>query len=139
MIDFDYFYSQWVGSGGESDHNPVFLKILNRGIKLNGPFKFKPHWLESDELVKLLNETWVVYSDNLQASPANQFSSNLKRIKDVSIAWSLKKKEMEFRALVEIEIMLSVFSHKCGFGFSSEEDKAVLIDSESCKRKILLD
>ena len=52
----------------------------------------------------------MVYSDNLQASPANQFSSNLKRIKDVSIAWSVKKKEMDFRALVEIEIMLFVFT-----------------------------
>ena len=72
-----------MGSGDESDHHSVFLKILNRGIKLNSPFKFNPHWLESDELVKLLHETWVVYSNNLQASPANQFSTNLKRIKDV--------------------------------------------------------
>ena len=128
-----------MGSGGDSDHQPIFLQILNRGIQLKSPFKFNPHWLESDELVKLLHETWVVYSDNLQASPANQFSSNLKRIKDVSIAWFVKKKEMEFRALVEIEIMLSVISHKCGFGFSTDEDKAVLIDLESQKRKILLD
>ena len=59
--------------------------------------------------------------------------NSLKRIKDVSIAWSVKKKEMEFKALVEIEIMLSVFSHKFGFGFSSDEDKGALIDLESRK------
>ena len=63
--------------------------------------------------------------------PCYSFASNLKRIKDVSIAWSVKKKEMEFKYLVEIEIFLTVFSHKIGFGFSSDEDKATLIDLES--------
>ena len=24
MLDFHYFFSQWVGSGGESDHHPIF-------------------------------------------------------------------------------------------------------------------
>ena len=40
---------------------------------------------------------------------------------------------------MEIEILISAFSHNIGFGFSSEEDKAGLIDLESRKRKILLD
>ena len=35
--------------------------------------------------------------------------------------------------------MLSVFSHKFGFGFSSVEDKEALIILESRKRKILLE
>ena len=72
-----------MGRGGESDQHLVYLKILNRGIQLNSPFKFNPHWLENEELAKLLHETWVVYSDNLLASPATHFASNLKRIKDV--------------------------------------------------------
>ena len=139
MLDFDYFYSQWVGSGGESDHNPIFLKILNRGIKLISPFKFNPHWLESDELVKLLNETWVVYSDNLQTSPTNQFYSNLKRNKDVSIAWSVKKSVVENKDLVAIESLLIESFNKLGFGFSSEQDKSYLVDLETRKRKILYD
>ena len=80
-----------MGSGGESDHQPVFLQILNRGIQLKIPFKFNPHWLENDELVKYLIETWVDYSYNLHVSPTTHFYSNLKRFKDVSIAWSVKK------------------------------------------------
>ena len=59
MLDFDYFYSQWVGSGGDSDHQPVFLRILKRGIQLKSPFKFNPHCLENDDLVKSLKESWV--------------------------------------------------------------------------------
>ena len=73
------------------------------------PFNSNPHWLENDGLVKSLKDSWVAYSDNLHDSPASHFASNLKRIKDVSIAWSIKKKEMEFKDLVEIEIMLIFF------------------------------
>ena len=128
-----------MGSDGDSDHQPVFLQILNRGIQMKSPFKFNAHWLVNDYLVKSLKESWVVYTDNLHVSPASHFASNLKRIKEVSISLSVMKKEMEFKDLVEIEIMLSIFSHKFGFGFSSDEDKAALIDLESQKRKILLD
>ena len=131
MLDFDYFYRQWVGSGGDSDHQPIFLQIMNRGIHMRSPFKFNAHWLENDDLVKSLKDSWVAYSDNLHDSLASHFASNLKIIKDVSISWSVKKKEMEFKELVEIEIMLTVFSHKFGFGFSSDEDKVVLIELES--------
>ena len=67
---------------------------------MRSPFKFNAHWLVNDYLVKSLKESWVTYSDNLHVSPASHISSNLKRIKDVSIAWSVKKKEMEFKDLV---------------------------------------
>ena len=106
---------------------------------MKSPFNFNPHWLEHDDLVKTLKDYWVDYSDNLHVSLASHFASNLKRIKDVSIAWSIKKKEIEYKELVEFEILIIVFSHKFGFGFSSDEDKAALIDLESRKRKILLD
>ena len=139
MLDFDYFYRQWVGSGGESDHHPVFFQISNRGAQLKTPFKFNPHCLENEDLVNTLKAYWVVYDDNLLESPASQLISNIKRIKEVSIAWYVKKKESEFKDLVEIEIMLSVFSHKFGFGFSSVEDKEALIILEARKRKILLE
>ena len=98
---------------------------------MRSPFKFNAHWLVNDDLVKLLKESWVVYTDNLHVSPASHFASNLKCIKDVSISWFVLKKEVEFKYLVEIEIMLTVLSHKIGFDFSSKEDKASLIELES--------
>ena len=109
LLDLDYFYHHWVGSGGDSDHQPVFLQILNRGIQMRSPFKFNAHWLVHDYLVKSLKESWVVYSDNLHVSPTSHFASNIKLIKDVSIAWSVKKKEIEYKELVEIEILITVF------------------------------
>ena len=106
---------------------------------MRSPFKFNSHWLENDDLVKLLKGSWVVFTDNFHVSPASHFASNLKRIKDVSISWSVKKKEMELKDLVQIENFLSAFSLRTGFGFYSEENKADLINLESRKRKILLD
>ena len=44
----------------------------------------------------------MAYSDNLHDSPASHFVSNLKRI-NVSIAWSVKKKEIEYKELVELK------------------------------------
>ena len=74
-----------MGSGGDSDHQPVFLQILNKGIQLKSPFKFNPHWLENDELVKTLKDTWVAYYDNIHDTHASHFVSNLKSLKEVSI------------------------------------------------------
>ena len=78
-----------MGSGGESNHHPVLLHILNRRIQLKSPFKFNPHWLKNEDLVKFLKDSWVVYSDNIHESPASHFASNLKKIKEVSVAWSV--------------------------------------------------
>ena len=71
MLDIEFFYGQWVGSGGESDHHPVFFQISNRGAQLKTPFKFNPHWLENEDLVNTLTASWVVYDDNLLETHAS--------------------------------------------------------------------
>ena len=77
LLDHDYLFCQWVGCGGDSDHNPIFLQVLNKGLKDRSPFKFNDHWLTDENLVCLLKDTWVVYNDNLFESPTSQFSTNL--------------------------------------------------------------
>ena len=81
-----------MGCGGESDHQPVFLQILNSELKLRSPFKFNAHWLVNEDLVTLLKDAWDVYIDNPVVLLAIHFAANLKRIKDVSIIWSVKKR-----------------------------------------------
>ena len=74
-----------MGCGGDSDHQPVFLQILGHDKISHSPFKFNSHWLEHEDLVLLLKNTWKMYDDNFVLSPASQFSANLKKIKNVSI------------------------------------------------------
>ena len=60
-------------------------------------------------------------------------------IKNVSICWSVKRKEQDTKYLVEIEFLLEAACSKLGFGFSTDEEKASLCVLEFRKRNILLD
>ena len=85
----------------------------------------------------LLKASWKVFDVNSGLSFATQFASNLKIIKEVSITWSIKKKEQDNKDLVDIEALLVTSAHSLGFGFLTVEDKVSLADLESKKRKIL--
>ena len=91
LLEFELCFRQWVGCGGYSDHHPVFLQILGHDKNTHSPFKFNAQWLEHEDLVIILKNTWRVYDENSNMSPASQFPANLKRIKDVSICWSVKE------------------------------------------------
>ena len=121
------------------DHQPVFLQLLNKDVRPRSPFKFNANWLLNEDLVSLLKASWKVYVDNPEVSPTSHFAANLKIIKEVSVSWSIMKKEQEIKDLVEIELLLVESFNKIGFGFSTKEDKSSLVDLETHKRKILYD
>ena len=102
--------------------------------KLHTPFKFNPHWLVNEDLVNLLKNTWKVYEENSELPLASQFLANLKRIKNVSICWSVKRKEQDTKDLVEIAFLLENACTNFGFGYSTEDDKDSLYCSESRRR-----
>ena len=91
FLDCDFLLKQWIGCGGVSDHQPVFLQISSLSPKAHSPFKFNAGWLDHIDLVDALKDSWVPYDAQSALSPAVQFSVNLKRIKAISIKWSLKK------------------------------------------------
>ena len=62
---------------------------------------------------------------------------NLKRIKDLSIEWSLKKKAQDIKDLVDIEFELKRYYDRVSFVFTLVEDKLILVELESHKRIIL--
>ena len=78
--------------GGDSDHHPVFLQLLSNNPKLRSPFKFNANWLSNGDFVELLKASWNVYIDNPLVFVASHFVANLKTIREVSIAWSVKQK-----------------------------------------------
>ena len=40
FLDSAFLLRQWIGCGGDSDHQPVFLQILPSSSKSHCPFKF---------------------------------------------------------------------------------------------------
>ena len=74
-------FKQWIGSGGDSDHNPLFMQLLYKYPRPRSPFKFNAFWLEDEYFVSLLKSSWTFFSDNLELSHAALFASNLKKFK----------------------------------------------------------
>ena len=136
FLDSDFLLKQWIGCGGDSNHQPVYLQISSSTPKAHCPFKFNACWLEHIELVELLKDSWVVFDALSEVSPASQFVANLKRIKDISIKLSLKKKAQDIKDLVDIESDMKRYYDRTIIGFISEEDKLSLIELESCKISI---
>ena len=106
---------------------------------LHSPFKFNPHWLEHEDLVLLLKNTWKFFDNNSVLSSASQFSKNLKKIKNVSICWSVKRKYRDTKELIEIELLLGNAYFNVGFGYTTKADNDSLYALEARRRNILLD
>ena len=88
-------------------------------------------------MVEALKDSWVLFDARSDLSPVSQFIENLKRIKEISIKWSLKKKVQDIKDLVDIENDMKSFFDRATNGFTSEEDKLSLVELESRKRAIL--
>ena len=71
FLDSDFLLKQWIGCGGDCDHQPIFLQILSSTTKAHCPFKFNSCWLENNELVALLKYSWIVVDAMSEVSPAS--------------------------------------------------------------------
>jgi hypothetical protein len=45
-----------VGSGGDSNHHPIFLEVVGGSRKPTSPFKFNSAWLKKGEFLNLVKE-----------------------------------------------------------------------------------
>ena len=93
--------------------------------------------MENDGLVTLLKSSWKGFDVSSGLSYATQVAMNLKIIKNVSITWSVKKKDQDNKDLVNIEALLVASFHSLGFCFTSEEDELSMVELESKKRNFL--
>jgi hypothetical protein len=72
---------QWIGSGGDSDHYPIWLELNSGPKKPASPFKFNANWIEDEDFQSLVKINWKIY-DPADGSPAAvHFVENLKRLK----------------------------------------------------------
>ena len=49
---------QWVGSGGKSDHSPIYLEFECGPNRARPPFKFNSRWLRDPDYNQLVTRTW---------------------------------------------------------------------------------
>eukprot|EP00253_Pinus_taeda_P034418 PITA_34418 len=102
-----HLYKQWVGSGGISDHYPIYLELSGPTKKPKAPFKFNHGWLQDPSYIKPVKEYWTQNPIDQADSLSKGFCMNLSQLKHM------------------------------GLGFITTADKVHLVELETKKQKIL--
>eukprot|EP00253_Pinus_taeda_P020087 PITA_20087 len=132
-----HHYKQWVGSGGWSDHTPIYLEIQGPFKKPKAPFKFNHTWLKDPSYVKMITDYWSSHPIDSSESLAKGFCRNLSEIKHISIVWAKEKQARDIAQLTHIEAEICSLTDERGLGFLTAADKCRLIELENQKAKIL--
>jgi hypothetical protein len=135
LIESQFHLRKWVGSGGESDHFPIFLE-LTKGMKNPAsPFKFNVEWLKEESFTELVKEHWIPFDPNSGTPTVVHFVSNLKKVKQATITWAHLKRVREEQDLKEVEEALNAIYESDGGGHSSPDSKDRLLQLEKKKKK----
>jgi len=137
LVNRHFLMRQWIGSGGQSDHFPIFLEMRKDPSKPASPLKFNKIWLKDESFIKLIKENWVLYDSQAVLSASFQFMENIKKLKNIIKSWSLLKKQREEAELLQLEEELSQIYDSDGGGFRSQEEKEALIRKEERRNTLL--
>ena len=89
----DMIVVKWqIGLGGELDHMPIFLEIAKDGRKALSPLKFNTNWLEEEDYLIIIKESWVNFNEASRVLATIQFDWNLARVKKISSLGPREKK-----------------------------------------------
>lgn len=116
---------QWVGSGGISDHRPIYLEIKGGMNKPKGPFKFNATWLRDVEYIHLVTNYWRNHPPAAERTISEGFAKNLKELNKLSKKWAHKKTKQEDHTLKQSEEAIEKY----------ENDHEGIFSSPSTKRK----
>ena len=132
-------YRQWVGSGGISDHSPIYLEILGLDAKPKAPFKFNHVWLQDEGYIKLVKDYWTSHPISGHRSAVEGLCHNLSQLKHLSIERAKEKKAKDDQTIITIEAELNNLLDDRNKGFASTEEKVKMIKLEKQRDKILME
>jgi hypothetical protein len=89
LVEEPLLFRQWTGSGGESDHFPIFLELAGASRKPTSPFKFNSAWLKEESFLNLVKEVWTPIGSQKGKLPILQ---EFKRTKNSYKSLGKKKK-----------------------------------------------
>ena len=103
LVDSLFLVRQWVGSGGLSDHFPIFLEVKKGPINPPSPLKFNKSWLKEESFKHLFLSHWIPFGRDNDRSAALQFADNIKRLKVFIKEWAAAKRTRDEAELKSIE------------------------------------
>lgn len=122
---------QLMGSGGLSNHSPIFMGVMESNHKPNSPFKFNATWLTEANFHKLVHETWTHYGLNNHSSPNEVIACNLDHLKLKTMSWAREKKQKYEVDLLRIEGVLKKMEKLGITSYTNFESKDLLIKLET--------
>ena len=128
---------QWVGTGGISDHCPIFLELRGARRKPPSPFKFNSSWMKDEGFHSLVKKMWNHRSQTSLEHAGLHFYQNLKCIKEATIAWAHAKRVTDDKILRDCELAIDKLLHCPGMGFLNDQSKDDLLSLEKQRNVIL--
>lgn len=114
---------QWVGSGGISDHWPIFLELSDNIPKIKSPFKFNASWLKDPSYLQLVSEYWrtnpILDVEDHTAGFIRKFSE----LKRISRNWAHQKRLNDDNMLKEAERAIATYDDSSNGTFLSLSNK----------------
>jgi len=128
---------QWVGSGGISDHRPIFLEAEDSSHKVKSPFKFNASWLQDPSYIQLVHNYWQsnLYREGEDISVG--FVRKLTELKQITKHWAHQKRIQDNQTLKEAEKVIAEFEDSSSGNFSSPESKEEYTSLISKRSQIL--
>ena len=139
LVDRFFMVRQWVGSGGSSDHFPIFFEIKKGPINPPSPLKFNKSWLQDETFKTLFLSHWNPFEGANDRSAAIQFADNIKTLKVHIKEWSIAKRNRDDAEFKTIEAELLLIYEGEGGGFSTIDSKEALTRLEGRRNTLLLE
>jgi len=114
---------QWVGSGGISDHRPIFLETENSSHKIKIPFKFNASWLLDPSYTLLVQNYWRTNPIRDDEDISVGFVRKLTELKQITKNWAHQKRIHDNLTLKEAEKVIAEFEESSTGTFPSLEKK----------------
>jgi len=114
---------QWVGSGGISDHRPIFLEAEDTSHKIKSPFKFNASWLLDPSYIQLVHNYWRTNLIREDEEISVGFVRKLTELKQITKNWAHQKRIQDNQTLKEAEKVIAEFEDSSSGTFPSPESK----------------
>lgn len=114
---------QWVGTGGLSDHRPIFLEAEGSSLKIKSPYKFNAAWLMDPSYIQLVNNYWRSNHIREEEDFSTGFVRKLSELKQITKHWAHQKRLQDNQILEEAERIVADFEESSSGTFPSPESK----------------
>jgi len=128
---------QWVGTGGISDHWPIFLELSDTNQRIKSPFKFNASWLKDPSYIQLVSDYWQSNPIMEREDHTVGFIRKLTKLKRISRNWAHQKRKNDDNILREAERAIASYEDSSNGTFLTQENKDLYTSLVSKRSQIL--